>query len=248
MKQLMEDLKEKRLVSNQQHELLAHNFEVVSGHLFVDQASNTKYGNKQSSQYSLETKQFAVTLHYYSPKASDFVCKILALPHPSSIPYWAASINCELGFLCDIIKLLGGMVPNKSSASDVVLIVHAMSLYKGTWWDPKEWCYVGTVDYGTGLTEAEDQLPTEALVYMLSSISGHWKHPIAYFLQIRFLQKFSLNLSKIVLGLLHAEHLNVLALVCDGTFRNQITAVQLGCKMSVSDMQTWFPHPQDDKL
>ena len=50
MKQLMEDLKEKRLVSNQQHELLAHNFEGVSGHLFTDQASNAKCGNKHSSQ------------------------------------------------------------------------------------------------------------------------------------------------------------------------------------------------------
>ena len=85
MKQLMEDLK-KRLVSNQQHELLPHNFEGVSGHLFTDQASNAKHGNKHSSWYSLKTKQFAVTLHYNSPKAYDFVCKVLALPHPSSIP------------------------------------------------------------------------------------------------------------------------------------------------------------------
>ena len=152
-------------------------------HLFADQASNAKYGNKPSSQYSLETEQFAVTLHYYSPKAYDFVCKVLALPHPSSIHSWAASVNCESGFLCDIIKLLGGMVQNKSSASDVVLIVDAMSLHKSTWWDPKERCYVGTVDYGTGLPEAEDEMATEVLVFMISSISGHWKHPIAYFLQ-----------------------------------------------------------------
>ena len=52
MKQLMEDLKERRLVSNQQHELLAHNFEGVSVHLFSNQASNAKYGNKHSSEYS----------------------------------------------------------------------------------------------------------------------------------------------------------------------------------------------------
>ena len=55
MKQLTEDLKEKRLVSNQQHQLLVHNFEHVSGHLFTNQASNVKYGNKHSSLYSLET-------------------------------------------------------------------------------------------------------------------------------------------------------------------------------------------------
>ena len=45
----MKDLKEKRLLSYQQHELLAHNFEGVSGHLLTDQANNAKYGNKHSS-------------------------------------------------------------------------------------------------------------------------------------------------------------------------------------------------------
>ena len=47
--------------------------------------------------------------------------------------------------------------------------------------DCKEWCYVGTVDYGRGLPEAKDALATEALVFILSSSLGHWKHPIAYF-------------------------------------------------------------------
>ena len=140
------------------------------------------------------------------------------------------------------------MVQNKSSASDVVLIVDAMSLYKGTWWDPKERCYVGTVDYGTGLPEAEDELATEALVFMISSISAHWKHPIAHFLQNKISSKVLTQPIQDCIGLLHAECPDVLVLVCDGTFGNQSTAVQLGCKMSVSDMQTWFPHPQDDKL
>ena len=91
---------------------------------------------------------------------------------------WTASVNCEPGFLCDIIKLLGGMVQNKSSASDVVPILMQCLCTKAPWWDPIEWCYVGTVDYGTDLPKAEDELATEALVFMLSSISGHWKHPI----------------------------------------------------------------------
>ena len=95
----------------------------------------------------------------------------------------------------------------------MILIVDAMSLYKGTWWDPKEWCYVGTVDYGTGMPEAEDELATEALVFMISSISGHWKHPIAYFLQKKISAEVLTQLIQDCIGLLHAEHLNVLALV-----------------------------------
>ena len=37
------------------------------------------------------------------------------------------------------------------------------------------------------------------------------------------------------------------ALVFDGSFTNQSTAVKLGWKMSVSDLETWFLHPETDK-
>ena len=105
------------------------------------------------------------------------------------------------------------MVQNKSSASDVVLSVDAMSLYKGTWWDAKEWCYIGTVDYGTGLPGAEDVLATEALVFILSSILGHCKHPITYFLQNKISVEVLTQLIQHCIGLCYAECLNVLALV-----------------------------------
>ena len=90
------------------------------------------------------------------------------------------------------------------------------------------------------MPEAEDELATEALVFMISSILGHWKHPIAYFLQNKISAAVLTQLIQDCTGLLHAEHLNVLALVFNGTFGNQSTAVQHGCKMSMSDMQTWF--------
>ena len=128
-------------------------------------------------------KQFAVTLHYYSPKAYNFVRDVLLLPHPSTIQTWAASVNCEPGFLCDVIKVIGDEAKKIPSMSNVVLVLDGMAIHKGTWWDPKQKCYVGRVDYGTGIPEADDDLATEALVFMISGVTGHWKHPIAYFLQ-----------------------------------------------------------------
>ena len=71
----------------------------------------------------------------------------------------------------------------------------------------------------------------EALAIMLSSISGHWKHPIAYFLQNKIYAEVFTQLMQDCIGLLYAECLNVLALVFDGTFGNQSTAVQLGYKI-----------------
>ena len=140
-----------------------HNFEGVAKQLFSDQARNATFDNKTSNRYSQETKQFAMTLHYYSPKAYDFARKVLYLPHPSSIRSWSASVDCEPGFLCDVIKLIGDMV----TQSDVVLIVDAMAIHKGTWWDPKKRSFVGNVDYGTAIPEASDELATEALVFLI---------------------------------------------------------------------------------
>ena len=42
------------------------------------------------------------------------------------------------------------------------------------------------------------------------------------------------------------EGLNVLAVAFDGTFTNQNSAKKLGCKLKVSEFQTWFPHPQKE--
>ena len=60
-----------------------------------------------------------------------------------------------------------------------------MAIRKGTWFDPKKGTYVGQVDYGGALLEEEDMLATEVLVFLLCGVSGHWKHPVAYFLQMK---------------------------------------------------------------
>ena len=121
---------------NEQHSLLEHNFSGVAENLFQNQMKNariTTYGHR----YTDEIKQFAMTLHYYSPKAYDFVRKLLALPHPSSIKAWAASVDCNPGYLMNVIKCIGSQVAKKPWMSDVVLIVDAMAIHKDTTWDPK---------------------------------------------------------------------------------------------------------------
>ena len=94
--------------------------------------ANAKQASKQAIRYNEHTKQFALTLHYYSPRAYDFVRQVLLLPHPSCIRSWAASVDCEPGFLCDVISFLGNAAQNNAVLSDVVLIVDAMAIRKGT--------------------------------------------------------------------------------------------------------------------
>ena len=85
MKDLLKSLKEKHLIAVEQHDLLKHNFNNVSKHLFADQMKHSKGDSRLSNQYSPETKQFAMTLHYYSWKAYEFARNVLSLLHASTI-------------------------------------------------------------------------------------------------------------------------------------------------------------------
>ena len=80
MEELLKLLKKEKLLLDDQCSLLEHNFSCVAEQLFQNEmrnAANKSYGHR----YTDEIKQFAVTLHYYSPKAYEYVQKILALPH-----------------------------------------------------------------------------------------------------------------------------------------------------------------------
>ena len=242
---LLSVLQKQKLVTNEQHDMLENNFSGVGKKLFQDQIQNAK--STHGYRYSTETKQFALTLHYYSPRAYNFVRRIFKLPHASNICKWNGSIDCEPGFLRNVIDFLGKQAKTDQTLQDCVLIVDAMAIRKGTWFDPKKgtYIYVGQVDYGGALLEEEDTLATEVLVFLLCGVSGHWKRPVAYFLQMKNSAEVLAHLTKDCVRLLQVSGLNVIALVFDGTYANQNTAKILGCKVSMECKKTWFTIPQN---
>ena len=126
MKDLLDTLKQKQLFANEQHVVLNHNFGDLAAHLVKNQQKNTQHISQYSNRYHTEIKQFAMTLHYYSPKPYEFVRKILKLPHSSSIRTWAANVNCQPGYLTNVIQLIGKVAEQKHWIRDVVLVIDAM--------------------------------------------------------------------------------------------------------------------------
>ena len=242
MKQLSLALKDQQLVFDEQHALLKHNFGHLAN-LFSNQLKQAQGKSVYVQLYEHEVKQFAMTLHYYSSKAYDFVHKVLLLPHPSSIRAWGASIDCNPGYFTDVVTLIGTTAQKKPWMSEVVLVVDAISLHKGTMWDPISKRYFGKVDYGTAVPEVSTDLATDALVFMTVGLSGHFKHPIGYVFYNKLTASVQAQLIKNCISLLHGVGLHVFASVFDGHFTNQFRAKLLGCKMKVAEIQPWFPHP-----
>ena len=65
-------------------------------------------------------------------------------------------------------------------------------------------------DYGTVVPEPADSLAMEALVFIIVSMTGHWKHPTGYILQDKGPTNVQVCLIKDCIELLHIEGLNVL--------------------------------------
>ena len=53
-------------------------------------------------RYPDEVKRFALTLHFYSPRAYDYLRNVFSLPHTSSLYNWTSSVNCDVGFFKDV--------------------------------------------------------------------------------------------------------------------------------------------------
>ena len=74
---------------------------------FIERNECKNIEKSAGSQYSDEIKEFALTLHFYSPRAYKFVRKALHLPHPATIRSRCVNISCQPGFLEKLSDYIG---------------------------------------------------------------------------------------------------------------------------------------------
>lgn len=206
-----------------------------------------KSGVKSTKTYPSDLKKFALTLHFYSPKAYDYVRKTfhLALPHPSVLRKWGSTVNCEPGFSQPCFSILKQKVEDADKNGKKIccsLIFDEMSIKKQIEFDGvRNWGYV---DIGVDLNNDNCEAASEALVLMVVSQNSSWKLPIGYFLikHVSAVEKSNLIIEAIkrldVIGIF------VTTVTCDGPSANFAMFNHLGCCLKTVDgMKTYFDHP-----
>ena len=201
---------------------------------------------KKKSVFSENMKQFATTLHFYSPKAYDYVREKfhLSLPHPQTIRKWYSSISADPGFtVAAFTALKSHVAERKEAGKDTVcsLMMDEMYIHKQTEFGGDQ--IHGYVDIGSG--EIENVIATQALVLMVVAINESWKIPIAYFLINSMTGSERANLIRESLVRLHAIGVRVISLTCDGPSQNFAMIRELGAKLDIFDMRSFFLHPED---
>ena len=163
---LIKNMRNRKLLENAPADLLQDQFSGLTLEMFQNQIKNSvqKPGGRR---YNEEIKKVALTLHFYSPKAYLFVRKGLRLPHPASLRNWQSSVECEPGFLKDVLENLALQVANNINMSDCALMMDAMAIRKQVIYDKTKAKCTGFVDYGGCIPEHSEEQASEALGFFL---------------------------------------------------------------------------------
>ena len=238
-------LKDKLVISSKEAESLMSTFENTHLEFLYNFKDNLKR-SPSGRRYSDEIKEFALTLHYYSPKAYKYVRSIVPLPNPYLIKKWSASFKCEPGFIEDAFTSLSNEIAASPNSKDCGLVIDAMSIRKQTLWNNEKDKYSGFIDLGDAIPNPKsEKLASEALVFLLVGTRSHWKCPIGYFLVDKISAKDQATLVTQCLEKAAKAGLKLWSVTADGTAVNLCTFEILGCSFTgtYDEMQSSFPHP-----
>lgn len=236
---ILKDLKQKSLLADEHADIL-ETIGKCNVHLFKRLTAKSSNKSKVLKEYSPELRKFALTLHYYSPKAYTYVRNHfnLCLPHPKSISKWFKSINGNPGFMEEGLRSISERVKVIDYPLVGTLIFYEMSIRHVEYEK-----YSGYVDFGCEIINDSTNIAKDALVFLFGCMNATWKVPVGYFFINGITADQKSNIIIQCISLLHDTGVRVVALTFDGATTNLSTAKQLQCNLRLNSLQTWFPHP-----
>lgn len=237
LKELMAELKDKKMLESEPAALLSNSFTGMKLELLQNEVSDAGHKPK-GCRYSQELKQFAITLHYYSPQAYRYVKSILQLPDESSLKNWLSNVDCKPGFLVNVIAHVA-----KMDLKDFSLVIDSMAIRKMSVYDPHSGEFRGSCDYGQLVGESPEAPATEALVFLLVPLRGSHQYPLGYFYVDKINSSVQTQLVTNVLKLTSDAGLIIRNITFDGAAANITMANNLGVDVMNLPANTAFSHP-----
>ncbi|KAF9414775.1 hypothetical protein HW555_007407 [Spodoptera exigua] len=200
-----------------------------------------KSGGKCKQKYSPALRTFALTLHYYSPKAYDYIRRTFdtCLPERRTLRKWYEKIGGDPGFTKESFEALKQKSKNTNFTIIAGLAIDEMAIRRRIEYDGEK--LVGHVDIGTGVEGDHVLEAKEALVFLVTSINCNFKVPVGYFLVDGITGSQRSDLILQCLELIHETGIRIISLTFDGCAANIAMVKCLGC--SIEDRRITFNHP-----
>ena len=98
-------LQEKKLLTEDCGTIMERRFSGLTKEIITSELKNNAR-KSNGKRYSDELKKIALTLHFYFPRAYEFLRNIFSLPAQRSISNWTSSVDCQPGFFKDVFQYL----------------------------------------------------------------------------------------------------------------------------------------------
>lgn len=250
LKEILNTLSQKSYITEENENILSC-IGVQNRELVKRQILKSKTGHMPKLKYSPELRAFALTLHFYSPKAYNFVRKTFStcLPATSTLRKWYQSVDGKPGFTKEAIDAIKIKATESKQKLYATIIFDEMAIRSGVEYHPQGRRYYGHVSFGTSLeTDCQDEAK-EALVFLLVPINASWKIPIGYFLINGVNSEQKVALLTEAIHLVEEAGVGIKAVTFDGCPANLTMAKKLGCSFEGSNFNTTFKNPSnDDKI
>lgn len=150
---------------------------------FLNRQKSKCKGLPVQKKYCEEIRTFALTLHFLSPKAYDYIRQTYntCLPHTRTLNKWYQNVNCNPGFTKEAFDTLRLNVQISSCPVICSLVFDEMAIRKSLIWEPRRQKCYGRVYYGHNIDNDSAEEASQALVVLITCINGRWKIPIGYF-------------------------------------------------------------------
>lgn len=174
LKNVLKDLQKRNLLAAEDSDILQHLDTGTRELIKRDIRKRKKL--PVSRVYKPCLRQFALSLHYYSPKAYNYVRYKFynALPHPKTLAKWYRSVDGEPGISTEAIEAIKRRVHLVSYRLIGALMFDEMAIRQHVDYKDK---FVGYVDHGARVECDTTKIAKEALIFCVVCINQDWKLP-----------------------------------------------------------------------
>lgn len=216
-------------------------------------ANCLQFGRK-SKQYNDAIRSFALTTHFYSPRAYNFIRNKFNhhLPDVSCMRSWIS--NCtgfqEPGICIEGIKFLGDIADEMKSKNKEFICSMSfdeMHIRRHVQWSDAKKKFQGFISYGKKDDDGEIPVAQQALVFLITGVNFKLSIPIAYF----FIKKLNGTeksfLIKEILREVTEVGVRITNITFDGDPANFAACSLLGASFSPLNLKPYFLNPVNRK-
>lgn len=207
-------------------------------------------GCPKGKTYPENVRTFAITLHFHSPRAYEYVRKRFNgnLPATSTLKKWysLSKSNGKPGLCHDALAALKNLAENMAANGQELICTLSfdeMAIRKHVQWSDSEKKIFGRISYGSRTGGNDFEIARNAIVFMVNGLNDNFHIPVGFhFIRELNAEERSCLVNEVIASVT-ALNIKIEGVIFDGLAANISMCKLMGAKFDKNNFQPHFFHP-----